>query len=338
MSTRPQPSDQDRIDSEASAWLVRIEDGGVSDDDRRAYTLWRAADPRHAATYDAMTRTWGEIPELGDLATLVPAPVLENQDDTPARPRWRRFAAGGVAAVAAVLIAMLVLPSGLFQRGEQYSTQVAEMRMVTLPDGTSVTLGAKSSIAVKFTESERRVVLSGGQALFDVVHGSRPFLVEAGGSIVRDIGTKFDVNLGSGTVRVSVLEGKVAVSRIGPSPLRERFLVAGERAEVPLASANAPVAGVGAPPAIVAMPAMAPGAWREGRLAYDNVRLADLVSDVNRYYAPGVKLTSPAVGDLRVTASFKTSEIPAFMNSLGATLPVRAEAESGGAFEISDAQ
>jgi transmembrane sensor len=330
--------DQDQIDREAGGWLVRAEDGGLSHDDRRAFEMWRNADVRNAATYDEMVRTWNEIPELGDLAELVPAPMLRDVDAKPVPARWHRYAAGGLAAIAAVLIAMLVLPTNLFERGQRYSTQVAEMRMVTLPDGSSVTLGAKSSIAVKFTDNERRVVLSGGQALFDVVHASRPFLVEAGGSVVRDIGTKFDLNLSSGTLRVSVLEGKVAVSRTGPSPIKERLLVAGQRAEVALVEADAPVAAAAAPPEIVALPGLAPGAWREGRLTYDNVRLADLVSDVNRYYAPGVELASPQVGDLRVTASFKTSEIPAFMSSLGSTLPVRTEAEGGGALKLSDAR
>ena len=58
-------------------------------------------------------------------------------------------------------------------------------------------------------------------------------------------------------------------------------------------------------------------AWRDGRLVYDNARLVDVIADLNRYYGPGVTL-DPASADLRVTASFRTNEIPAFLNTLAA--------------------
>ena len=338
MSTSAAATEQERIDSEASAWLVRVEDGRLSFEARKEFEAWRAADHRHAGTYNEMARTWAEIPELSDLADLVPAPVLAGVAPVPRR-RWP-LVAGSLAGVAAVLLAIWGVHASLFDGGERYHTQIAEMRIVTLPDGSSVTLGAKSAIAVRYTDTERRIELSGGEAFFDVFHNARrPFVVAAGGSLIRDIGTKFDVNLSTGTVRVSVLEGKVAVSRTGPSPIRERLIVAGQRTEVPLVSPSVPQAsGVLVAPVLVPLPAQAPGAWREGRLTYDNVRLADIVSDVNRYYAPGIELTSPDVGGLRVTASFKTNEIPAFMSALSATLPVRADAQQGGRFKVSEAR
>ncbi|MDB5583959.1 MAG: anti-FecI sigma factor, FecR [Bradyrhizobium sp.] len=340
--SRTLADDRDLIDSEACAWLVRIEENGLDHHGQAEFDAWLAADPRHETTYYEMRETWADISELRDLAELVPLrdPITAEQP-TPVRARrWGRISVAGLGAVAAALLAILVVPGHLFGTGQHYTTELAETRIVTLPDGSSVTLGAKSSIQVKYSDRERRVVLAGGEAFFDVVHNaSRPFLVEAGKSVVRDIGTKFDVNLGDGSVRVSVLEGLVQVSRSDRAAISPpKLLRAGQRTELSFA---APVAvGVTAPPPsdIVAMPAQAPGAWREGRLVFDNVRLADLAGDVNRYYAPGVKLASPEVGDLRITASFKTSEIPAFMSALSATLPVRTEHADNGTYTVSPAQ
>src|SRR3546814_13550732 len=56
--------------------------------------------------------------------------------------------------------------------------------------------------------------------------------------------------------------------------------------------------------AVIPIETAAPGEWRQGRLEYENSRLADLVADVNRYYAPGVELDESA-RDVRVTASFR---------------------------------
>ena len=333
--------DQDRIDREASAWLVAIEEDGLDPERQRAFDAWHASDPRHAATYAEMRETWDDIPELTDLAHLAPA---ANDDESGALPngerRWRRVSFGALGAVAAAAVAFIAVPSELYRPSPRYATALAEIRSVTLPDGSKVVLGAKSEISVRFSDKARRIVLTGGEAFFDVVHNAaRPFLVEAGNSIVRDIGTRFNVNLAKGSVRVSVVEGLVEVARVddvtGATPKR---LKAGQRTEMFAAAAPAiSMFATAAAAPIVVQSAPSPVAWQEGRLVYDNVRLADLAADVNRYYAPGVSLANPRVGELRVTASFKTSEIPAFMTALSATLPVRAEKNGDGGFTVSQA-
>jgi len=212
---------------------------------------------------------------------------------------------------------------------QRYATELAQSRRIVLSDGSVVTLGARSAIAVRFTGAERRVVLQGGEAFFEIAHqAARPFLVEAGASLVRDIGTKFDVKLGAGTMHVSVQEGQVQISPAARADTAEAMLRAGQHAEIALARVDEDRAR------IAVLPSQAAGAWREGRLVYDNARLADLIADVNRYYAPGVRLAAPEVGELRITASFRTNEIPAFMNALSATLPVKAEAGPDGVFAI----
>jgi transmembrane sensor len=201
-----------------------------------------------------------------------------------------------------------------------------------------VTLGPKSSLDVDFSASERRVRLT-GEAFFEVAHNAaRPFLVEAGSALVRVVGTKFDVNQASETVRVSVLEGVVQVipPRLGPVASRRpsQLLRAGQHLEVAL-DPTVPVSGVSSPAAAAApSPATPPGAWREGRLSYDNARLGDVVADLNRYYAPGVTLRGPGLGNLRVTASFKASQIPAFIASLDKVVPVQTDRSPGGAILV----
>src|SRR3546814_10947178 len=76
--------------------------------------------------------------------------------------------------------------------------------------------------------------------------------------------------------------------------------------------------------AVIPIETAAPGEWPQGRLEYETSRLADLVADVNRYYAPGVELDESA-RDVRVTASFRAAEIPVFLNTLAAEFPTSAE-------------
>ena len=339
--------DQDVIDREASAWLVRTEEGVLNPEEQRIFDAWRAADPRHAATLEAMRHTWGDIASLHHLAELVPLP-----DAAPPRSSFNSLKTFVVRRRASILVAVAAATSGLALmvvqmdtvEGTRHATEIAEIRNVTLPDGSTVTLGPRSSIRVRYSDAERRVELADGEAFFDVVHDARPFLVDAGSSIVRDLGTRFDVNRTDGSVRVSVLEGLVEVTRTDVGKVMPpRLLKAGQRTEVVFAkssaspSAPAGDTAVAAAAALPTLTAQASGAWREGRLVYDNVRLADLVADVNRYYAPGVSLSSPEVGNLRITAAFRTSEIPAFMGVVGETLPVRAAKAADGMFTVTAA-
>jgi transmembrane sensor len=325
-------NDQGTIDAEASEWVVRHNESPPSLRDDEAFQAWLAADPRHGQTYRALSRTWQDIGELKDLASLA------NAEAPLQSPAWRRFIhdgffrrplVAGTFAAAAMLLLLLFLPLPFNRPDARYNTAIAEIRSVTLADNSIVTLGARSEIDVEFSKHERAVTLRSGEAFFEVApNAARPFLVNAGGTIIRVIGTKFDVHLGSERVRVSVLEGVVEVreARFGaPESKAMRTLRVGQRIEIPQ---NAP-ASTGA---VERDPA--PAAWRQGRLAYDDARLADVVADLNRYYTPGVELASVDVGELRVTASFRTTEIPAFLDALETALPVTLSRDRAGSIRV----
>jgi transmembrane sensor len=92
-------------------------------------------------------------------------------------------------------------------RGGQYQ--------LTLPDGTKVWLNAASSITypTAFTGSARTVEMT-GEAYFEVAHDKKhPFIVKAGGQIIRDIGTHFNVNVYTDEPNhvTTLLEGAVSV-------------------------------------------------------------------------------------------------------------------------------
>jgi transmembrane sensor len=328
-------NDQDRIDQEASEWLVLAKARPLDREEKRAFEAWRNADARHGSTYAAMERTWSDIPHLTGLSDLVPPELAEDRTQPGLLNRSSARWGLGLSSVAAAALALIWLPFSPAQTPgpQNYATQVAQIGELTLSDGTRVTLGPKTTLVEEFTAGERRVRLGGGEAFFQVTHNAaRPFIIEAGESLVRVTGTKFDVNAAQTSLRVSVLEGSVEVislKRATGRVARPHILKAGQRLEI---AAAAPETATS--PVIELSTARQPGAWREGRLVYDNVRLSDLVADVNRYYAPGVTFSDPEVGELRLTASFKVGEIPAFMRALDEVIPVRAQETATGSYRL----
>ena len=339
MSDTPPPaggtaSDTDRI---AAQWFARVQTEPLTAREQAALDAWLAADDRHRAAYDALDAVWSDLGVSDTLAAQAarvraatePAPGLTERLK---RAGWwgglKPFLPVGAAVAAAVLVVAVFMapPEEADPRyGDARQTVVAEVRDEVLEDGSVVTLGARSSIRVSITQTERRVVLSDGVAFFSVQEEStRPFYVEAGETTIRVVGTKFDVHRGPEGVAVSVLEGVVDVFETGPanaSGERKRRLTAGQRSVSTTAGDIASVARISAGEA---------GAWRTGRLIYDNASLREVVADANRYYDGEIVFEQRSLGDLKVTASFRTDEIDAMINTLTLGLPVEADRSTPG--------
>ncbi|USQ96529.1 FecR family protein [Caulobacter sp. RL271] len=167
-----------------------------------------------------------------------------------------------------------------------------------------------------------------GEALFDVRHaGGRPFQVEADQTRVTVLGTRFEVRRAeSGEIGVAVARGRVAVRRDAGGPAFDAVLSRGD--SVALDAREARRARLADPEAVAD--------WRRGRLSYASARLTDVASDIGRFSSVRV-VTSPAVADLRLTASFRTDQARAFLANLPAALPVEVTPRADGALAITPA-
>jgi transmembrane sensor len=92
------------------------------------------------------------------------------------------------------------------------ATETGEQRFVSLVDGSTLELNSRSRVRIRFSDRERDVDLIEGQALFHVAKDvARPFIVKSGTTLVRAVGTQFDVYRKVSGTTVTVVEGRVAV-------------------------------------------------------------------------------------------------------------------------------
>jgi transmembrane sensor len=316
-------AEQERIDAQASDWIVRASEPTFTAAEARELAKWRAADPRHERSYQQLEQISDDIQHLTHLSPLGRTMPERGR----VRTSWQTLRVLAAAIVMVVVAAVLY-----FSHSEptRIATEIAELREVRLPDGSLVTLGPKSQLAFRFTSAERRVTLGGGAAFFEVTRDpSRPFIVDAGISSVRVVGTQFEVNKAGTSVRVAVLEGVVQVAAPGQAEGNSpaHTLHAGYRAEVD--------SHRGGPLRIdIEATSVQPGAWRQGWLAYDDATLGEVLADLSRYSTRRVTLADPALSTLRITAAFKASERDAFLSTLSGALPVRVTQASDGSFTL----
>ena len=93
---------------------------------------------------------------------------------------------GGLVAASLLVGAILVVQP----LGQTYDTAVGERRAISLEDGSTIELNTNSRVRVRLARGERRLWLEKGQAMFAVAPDkARPFLVTAGDTTVRALGT-----------------------------------------------------------------------------------------------------------------------------------------------------
>ena len=332
---------EDQIKDEAIEWVLRFNFDASGERADPSLQSWLAADPRHARAYEAAKATWADSsavkaidPDGARQARLLAARMTAPSVMEQLVAGWRRLIArpllpaGAVAGLAAIMLAVFVMDPPL--PGEQdpnlIATEIAEIRDVKLADGSVVTIGAKTSISVQYTETKRKILMSGGEAFFDVAHDARrPFVVAVGDSEVRVLGTKFDVRERAGQVVVAVAEGRVEVA---PARSEESMAAPERREAVVLTRGQSATHAKGEAEADVRVARINPdraGAWRTGRFSYRDAMLLEVVSDANRYFDGEIRFESDALKELRITTGFKVEQIDSMLAGLPDALPVAIE-------------
>ncbi len=339
---------------ETSEWLVKTEAGDLSAEEKAAFANWQA-DIGNTWSYERSKLVWDDIAALNELSELQQSEA-RGMDHDEGAPRvrtgiWSSVGGGGLADVfshwglsgwaapAGGIFAMLMLTvwvAFFWNVGPtSYATETGEIKEYVLADGSHVTMAAKSSMTVSMDENERRVLLSSGDAFFSVSKDpARPFIVVAGNTRVQVVGTRFNVHHGPEEVRVAVEEGIVNVAHGEPEKIEAvpAVVLQGDAVEafapLVLTAGQKIVASHQGPlDTIETVRPDEAGLWRQGRLRYNDVGLAEIVADANRYLSGEIILSDESLRSLRLTTSFRTDEVEQFVATLDLVLPVKVRRE-----------
>jgi len=317
---------------EAAACFVARRAEGLTPSEAALLSEWLAADETHARVFARAERAWDAFADAEDDEIL--AEMRAHALAPRARPwaGWR-----GIAAAAAVLTLILASTLVLTRQPSspggpvagspvEYASAHAQVRAIRLADGSIMTLDADSAAIVDLGGQARSIRLERGRALFEVAHDpSRPFEVAAADRRVIATGTRFEVELAPGTLKVALLEGRVTVGptdrRVAPVTLApgQQFL---ERGGVPLIRALE----AGGDPA----------GWRRGLIDFNDEPLAEAVAEVNRYSGVQLVIRDPAVAALRISGQFRAGEAERFARTVAEVHSVRL-VRSGNRVELAPA-
>lgn len=311
------PSSTAAAQDQAVAWFVRLQGDDVAEDEWIAFRDWLEASPANREAYDEVEGLWVDLDDAAEPA------AAEDSTVVPFRPRpgpplhRRAFLRWGapIAACLAVGVGVWQLrpESPDLPPADIYETAPGEIRAISLADGSRIDLDAASRVEVRLAPGTRSVALVRGEAAFDVAHDpARPFFVAAGDRTVRVVGTEFNVLRQSGTVRVTVRRGVVAVAGSGGTVHR---LTPGQQLEHREGSSQSTVTQVSADEAF---------AWKRGVLIYRDRPLAEVAADLSRHSKLPIRV-EPAAQRLRFTGTLSVDTLDAMLGRLETFMPISVE-------------
>ena len=337
---KPESSSANR---QASEWLVLLESGDATDEERARFEEWLAADPGNRAAYAALSDTWGRLAQMrgrlrhaGDAGSG--ADAVMKRLDRSGRARRRKYrlswAAAAAVLVAAVLGGILYLPG---DSAIPYRTEVGERRTASLADGSTVELNTDTELLVEYTDARRRVVMTRGEAFFEVAEEEgRPFVVTAGHGEIRAVGTGFAVRLKSShLVSVTVTEGIVEVAHSPSNP--SSTALPRETAEPPVLRRGQRAEYDREATRIEDVPSQEldrTQAWRRGLLVFEDASIAEVIAEVNRYTEIQLVIADAEIGALRLGGTFKTGRLEALLEVLEKGFGIRVTREHPETIEL----
>ena len=302
-----------RAAREAAHWMMRLQGGELDTAAQQGLARWRAAHPDHETAWqraEQVCRTFGMLP------SPLAMPVLDRPAAAQRRAALKTLAVLIVAGPAGWAM-LRVAPWQAWTA--DLRTATGDIRHLTLPDGSDLSLNTASAADIVFGASLRLVHLHAGEIHVATAPDprQRPFLVRTSNGSIRAIGTRFTVRqedrlLGART-HVAVSQGAVEVRPADGTPV---IVQAGWQARFDDTAASAPRP-------------LEPhaDAWLKGLLYADDTPLADVLVQLARY-RHGLVRCDPAVAHLRVSGVYQLHDTDQLLSLLQASLPIRVRRRS----------
>ncbi|AKS04688.1 FecR domain-containing protein [Pseudomonas trivialis] len=310
LGLRKEPPLDPQVLEEAAEWLMRLSERELSEQERAEWERWKVSSPEH-------DRAWSRAQLLQSKFGGLPPSLAMSALDRPNSPE-RRAALGKLA----ILLALMPAGWGSWKLAQSqqcsadYRTDVGQRRELTLADGSQITLNTATAIDVMFDDRQRLIHLREGEILVqtavDTAPLPRPFLISTRQGRMQALGTRFTVREVNSRTHLAVLDGAVSV-RLAESRQTPPLIVnAGQRTDF-----SSQTFGDLTPTDRTL------GAWAQGMLMADKMRLADFVAELTRYRR-GFLRCDPAIADLRISGAFPISDTDRTLSMLVHTYPVLA--------------
>ena len=176
--------------------------------------------------------------------------------------------------------------------------------LIKLPDGSSSTLNALSSIKYKRSFNKNRELTLSGEAFFDVKKSNIPFIITTQSGKVKVLGTSFNVRSRDDGFEVGVNEGIVEVSNG-----KDTFLI--KKDEMIKINSGTPNKNQN----IVKVYNNYPD-WINNMLFFENTPISEACREIERTFDITINFSKSEINNIKITGIIETTDIYSVLSSL----------------------
>jgi len=310
--------------------IVKSLTGSLSKKEKKIFQAWLGESERNRIHYQKIRTLWERTnesyssTEFDEAAAKnkIRSEILRMQSKT--RILKKRFR---IPAAASVLL-LLGLGLALFRildpgtKNFIVYTSGHHVREILLPDSSLVWLNENSVLRTPevFSGIKRQAVLD-GEAYFQIVKDeTRPFKIKAGNTIIKVLGTSFDINMEreNGNVGIVVNSGRVSFNRVN-SLQNNIILTPGTKGKYRASDHKITISTNSDQNYL---------SWKTGLLTFYDTPLAKVCSILSEHYKTKVKTTIEDKS-LSLTGSFQNESLEDILKTIELTLDIRVLASEG---------
>ncbi len=330
--------DDAAIRRQAADWIVKS-DLGFTSEDEETFSNWLSEDPRHNEAYERRLLIWEQFDQLKERSSETAESSDEGVSSIP-MPKNRWLRPGALTALAASLVLGLFVWQSWNPLEKEGSLLLSQYEVApyyerhALEDGSVVELNEGAQASVDYTAKERLITLLSGEAHFTVAKdASRPFVVVAGETRIKALGTAFNVQLGAKSVEVVVTEGRVWLDPLADdqglapdetAPSSPYELSAGQRSYISASVSSAPQQIE-----TVSEEEMAERLnWKSPTIEFIDSPLSEVVSELNRYNDIQIVIANAETAKHSITATISPKNLDRFRELVEGALDIQVDTSS----------
>ncbi|ODC03056.1 hypothetical protein BFW38_05340 [Terasakiispira papahanaumokuakeensis] len=285
---------------EAAEWLLRHQEGPLSDAEIAEFKAWRQRSSAHE-------HAWQKAEQLAQRLQCMPPDIT--RATLNARGAQRR----ATLTRLALLIGLVPLGWAGWSQverhfGADYATQTGERRQIKLNDGTRLWLNTRTRLDVTITTAQRHIHLYEGELNITTSADPRPMKITTTAGTLQPLGTVFTVREAEDYTQVGVTEGRVAISLHNG---QQHLVPAGQQLRFNATRLFSPNTY-----------SKSQEGWIQGMIIADNQSLEDFVHNLSRYHRGWFRV-SPELAALKISGSYPITPLDQTLNMLARTYPVQ---------------
>jgi len=299
--------------------ILKYLSGNVSTSEIAELEAWVAADAEHRAQFMELRKVWmlGAMADGSEAIDIDAAwehvdKTISAAEGTRVVPmRSSRIVWRIAAAVLFLIVAGTVLYLQLNPRDQQYFAQDTR-QVISLEDGSTVTLNRYAELIWVRDKSGRRTVALKGDAFFEVAKDpEHPFVIHTEELEVEVLGTSFyvDARTNQPTVDVTVETGRVAV-RNGTNEV----ILSPEEKAIFNKALSTLEKQQNTDPNFVSV--------KTKTLYFKNSKLDEVARALNRQYQARVRVEQSVLASCALTATFEDKSLEAILQIIASTMDI----------------